>query len=50
MKNRQITGLEIIDIADKGRCVGKEGEVVVFTEGAVPGDIVDVTVTKQYHS
>lgn len=42
--------LEIIDIADKGRCVGKQGEVVVFTEGAVPGDIIDAEVIKQYHS
>jgi 23S rRNA (uracil1939-C5)-methyltransferase len=50
MKRTVIENLEIIDIADKGRSVGKQGDVVVFTEGAVPGDVIDAEVTRQYHS
>jgi 23S rRNA (uracil1939-C5)-methyltransferase len=41
-----IEQLEIIDIADEGKSVAKYGELVVFVTGAVPGDIVDVRVTK----
>ncbi len=39
--------VEITGIADKGREVGRYKEKVVFVEGAVPGDVVDVRVTKR---
>lgn len=36
------------NIADKGRCVGRDPEgKVVFAEGAAPGDVADVTVFKK---
>ena len=34
-------------IADKGRAVGKNGEKTIFIEGAVPGDVVNVTLLKK---
>lgn len=37
----------ITGIADKGRAVGRHNEKVVFVEGAVPGDVVDVRVIKR---
>lgn len=42
-----IQGLEITGIADRGKAVGRtpEGEVV-FVEGVVPGDVVDVLVIR----
>jgi len=41
-----LENVEIIDIADEGKAVGRYDEMVVFVIGAVPGDIVDVKVTK----
>jgi 23S rRNA (uracil1939-C5)-methyltransferase len=41
-----IEQLEIMDIADEGKSVGKYNDLVVFVSGAVPGDIVDVRITK----
>ncbi|MBK7967721.1 MAG: 23S rRNA (uracil(1939)-C(5))-methyltransferase RlmD [Bacteroidetes bacterium] len=49
----QKTILETItayDIADKGRAVGKNGEKTIFIEGAVPGDVVNVTLLKKSKS
>lgn len=42
-----IQNVEITGIADKGRAVGRNDEKVVFVAGAVPGDVVDVQVTKR---
>ena len=39
--------VEITDIATEGRGIGRVGELVVFVEKAVPGDVVDVQVTKK---
>lgn len=44
---RTLEGVNITGIADKGRAVGRHEEKVVFVEGAVPGDIVDVKVIKK---
>ena len=41
-----IEHLEIIDIADEGKSVARYNDLVVFVTGAVPGDIVDVRVTR----
>jgi 23S rRNA (uracil1939-C5)-methyltransferase len=50
-KKKILNNLYITGIADKGKAVGRttEGEVV-FVEGAVPGDTVDVTVLKKRKS
>lgn len=43
-KTRVLENIEITGIADKGFAVGRHEGVVVFVEGAVPGDWVDVWV------
>ena len=42
-----IEGVEVMDVADDGRAVGKMSDLVVFISHAVPGDVVDVRVTKK---
>ncbi len=40
--------VEITGVADKGRSVGRDSEgQVVFVENTVPGDLVDIVVTKE---
>lgn len=51
-KNKEkeiIENVAVIDIADDGRAVGKVGDsdLVVFISHAVPGDLVDVQVTRK---
>ena len=46
-KPRIFPKIEITGIADKGRAVGRNAEgQVIFVDNVVPGDIVDVLVTK----
>lgn len=40
----------ITDVAAEGKALARIGDVVLFTEYAVPGDVVDVQVTKKKHS
>jgi 23S rRNA (uracil1939-C5)-methyltransferase len=50
-KNKIITDLLMTGIADKGKAVGRtEDGQVVFADGAVPGDIVDVMVLRKKKS
>lgn len=42
-----IEDLEIIDIASEGKAIGKYNDMVVFVVGAIPGDIIDVQVSKK---
>lgn len=42
-----ISNLSIIDIAEEGKGVGKSDELVIFVDKAVPGDVVDVRLTKK---
>jgi len=42
-----IENVEVIDIADNGKAVGKTGDLVIFVSRAVPGDVVDVQVTRK---
>lgn len=39
--------IKIIDTSSSGKSVGKSDELVVFVEGCVPGDIVDVKITRK---
>lgn len=43
------TELEITDVAAEGKAIIKNGEQVIFTQYAVPGDIVDIQITKKKH-
>jgi len=45
-EKKLIENLLICDIADKGQALGKTGEKVVFVDRAIPGDVVDVWVTR----
>lgn len=42
-----IPNLNIIDIAEEGKGVGKADELVIFVDKAVPGDVVDVRIVKK---
>jgi len=42
-----IENVEVLDVADDGQAVGKAGDLVVFISHAVPGDVVDVQVTRK---
>ena len=42
-----IENVAVTDVADDGRAVGRAGDLVVFISHAVPGDVVDVRVTKK---
>jgi 23S rRNA (uracil1939-C5)-methyltransferase len=44
---RIIENVPIVDIADDGRAVGKLDDLVVFVQHAVPGDLVNVRITKK---
>ncbi len=43
----RISTLSIVDIAEEGKGVGKADELVIFVDKAVPGDVVDVRLTKK---
>jgi len=47
-KAQEIIGnVEVLDVADDGKAIGKIGDLVVFISHAIPGDVVDVRVTKK---
>jgi 23S rRNA (uracil1939-C5)-methyltransferase len=46
-KNFVLENLEVIDISTEGKAIAKSEGLVVFIEGAVPGDIVDVMVHRK---
>ncbi len=50
MQKTILESITAYDIADKGRAVGKNGEKTIFIEGAVPGDVVNVTLLKKSKS
>lgn len=42
--------VEITDVANEGKAIAKVNEMVVFTQYVVPGDIVDIQVTRKKNS
>jgi len=46
-KNFILEDLEVIDISTEGKAIAKSDGLVVFIEGAVPGDLVDVMVHRK---
>jgi 23S rRNA (uracil1939-C5)-methyltransferase len=46
-KKKIISSLQIEKVAAEGKCIGYDGEMVVFVEGVAPGDVVDVLLTKK---
>jgi 23S rRNA (uracil1939-C5)-methyltransferase len=46
-KNFVLENLEVIDISTEGKAIARHEGMVVFIDGAVPGDIVDVLVRRK---
>ena len=42
-----LQNIQVIDIAEEGKGVGKSDDLVIFIDKAVPGDIVDVELLKR---
>src|SRR4051812_19990202 len=49
-KNFALENLEVIDISTEGKAIARNEGLVVFIEGAVPGDLVDVMVHRKKNS
>lgn len=49
-KNFVLEKLEVVDISTEGKAIAKHDGLVVFIEGAVPGDVVDVMVHRKKNS
>ncbi len=46
-EKRQIEQVQVIDIAEDGKGVGRSEDLVVFIEKAVPGDLVDIELFRR---
>ncbi len=46
-KNFLLQDLEVVDISTEGKAIARHEGMVVFIEGAVPGDVVDVMVYRK---
>ena len=42
-----IKKVEILDIANKGKCIARDDNRVIIIKGGVPGDICDVIIVKK---
>ena len=50
-KKRMVYDVPVVDVADRGKSVAKDGEgKVYFVDKAVPGDVVDILVLKKKKS
>ncbi len=49
-KHFLLENLEVVDISTEGKAIAKNDGLVVFIEGAVPGDVVDVMVHRKKNS
>lgn len=42
-----VENVDVLDIAHEGKAMGRSGDIVVFIDHAIPGDVVDVKVLKK---
>ncbi|MBO4806859.1 MAG: 23S rRNA (uracil(1939)-C(5))-methyltransferase RlmD [Paludibacteraceae bacterium] len=52
-KNKQlplIENIEITDVAAEGKAIAKQDNMVIFTQYTVPGDVVDLQITRKKNS
>ena len=42
-----LLNVPVVDINSKGKAVAKSEDLVIFVDNAVPGDVVDIQITKQ---
>jgi 23S rRNA (uracil1939-C5)-methyltransferase len=45
-----LENIEITDVANEGKAIARVNDIVVFTQFVVPGDIVDIQVTRKKNS
>jgi len=46
-EKKRLENIEVIDIAEEGKGVGKTDDLVIFIEKAIPGDVVDVELIRK---
>lgn len=46
-EKRNLNNIEIFDIAEEGKGVGRHDDLVLFIEKAIPGDVVDVELQRK---
>src|SRR5690606_19564920 len=46
-EKKRLTDIEVIDIAEEGKGVGRTDDLVIFIEKAIPGDLVDVELIRK---
>ena len=46
-EKQTISNVEIFDIAEEGKGVGRHEDLVLFIDKAIPGDIVDVELHRK---
>ncbi len=46
-KKRILEGIEIVTYAAEGKCIARHNDLVVFVKGVIPGDVVDLLITKK---
>jgi 23S rRNA (uracil1939-C5)-methyltransferase len=46
-RNKVVEGVRIEEVAAEGKSLARINEVVTFVEGVVPGDVVDLLITKK---
>ncbi len=49
-KRPLLTNIEIVDVAAEGKSIGRYNDKIIFVTKSVPGDVVDVQVTRQRSS
>lgn len=42
-----LEGVQVIDVAAEGKAIVKQDDMVIFTQYAVPGDVVDLQITRK---
>lgn len=46
-ENKFLQNIEVIDIAEEGKGVGKSNDLVIFIDKAVPGDVADIELMRK---
>jgi 23S rRNA (uracil1939-C5)-methyltransferase len=50
MKGKIVERLEVLDIAEDGKSLARHNGLVIFIDKALPGDVVDVLITRKHSS
>ena len=47
VRGKKLTGITIEKVAAEGKCIAKQADLVVFVDKVVPGDVVDIKITRK---